>query len=112
MGLPLFKACNVRTAHIEELYSVCRLHVYFAEKKKTAQLLSLFTDERLGEVLKRTNYYAADVLFPFIAAFKYKSLDSAKRCELIRVTVLRSWDGAKSAFQSKRWGVEGKWASD
>lgn len=66
--LALPKACNGVPAHIEEKYKILGLHVDFAKKEHTAELIGLFRSERLRETLNMREHYAVGTVFSFAAA--------------------------------------------
>lgn len=81
-------AYNDTPAHIKEQYPVSGLQSEPARKKRTKQLSSLCTGERLREMMKKRSYYAFEKLFPLVAAFMGRSLDFEERYYLTIVNVL------------------------
>lgn len=86
--MALLRACNAILAHVEEKYALPGLHVDFAKTGKTTQLNGLFTADGLRGMLEGKDYYAVDMVFPFVAAFIDRSLGFEEKCELTRMNVL------------------------
>lgn len=84
---PLFRACNSILAQIEEKYALPGLHVNFAKREKSAQLNGLFTGDGLRGMLEGKDYYAVDMVFPFITSFIDRSLGFEGCFELTRMNV-------------------------
>lgn len=85
--MSLLRARNDILAHIKEKRALHELRVVFAKREKAAQLSGLFTRNGLRRMLKRKSYYAADMVFPFIASFNDKSLGFEGNCELSQMNV-------------------------
>lgn len=60
----------------------------FVRKEQTAYLTVLLTRERLRVMMKGRNDYAVVTMFLFVVATTDRSLEFAKRCELIGMSFL------------------------
>lgn len=77
------------------------LHVDFARKKQTAEANGPFTDEELRRLIERSNYYAADTVFPLTAEFNDRNLGSVERWALTWVYVSYTEVENKMLFEQR-----------
>lgn len=61
-------------------YVLPGLHVNFAQKEKSPHFNDLLTGDGLRRVLEEKNYYAVDMVFPFIPSLIDKGFDFEGRC--------------------------------
>lgn len=85
VSLSLLKNHNAILVHIEEQYSVFRLHVHITKKKQAAQLSGLFTEDGLPAMIERVHYFFADTVFPFAASYIDRSPRFMDGCDLTRI---------------------------
>lgn len=108
MRLPLVEVRSSILAHVEEKYPVPGLRLDLAEKKQTAQLKGQFTGDGLRRMRERRNYYAADTVCQFVAAFSDKGLDFVVRCDLTLMSVLYTEMVENVSFDQR----DGAWVED
>lgn len=107
--LLLLKACKGILAHNEGKCPVSGLYVDHTIKQQTAQLDGLFREDGLRGIMRGRNYYASDIVFPFVAPFIHKIFGFVERCSLTTMTVLYTEMANKVLFdQSGGAWVEGE----
>lgn len=88
LRLSLFRVYSTILAQSEEKYPLSDLRVNFAKIVEKAKLNRLFTVDKPRGMIERTNYYAVDTVFPFVAPFLDKSPGFVERCDFTRMNVL------------------------
>lgn len=91
LTMPLLTACKGSLMHIEEKYAKPGLHVSFSKREEHPQVSTVFKRDESKVLREGKNYYAVDIVFPFLESPTFQIVGTEKRCELTR-TIVQSSD--------------------